>query len=242
MLRALSALALAILCVLLPGRADAQLPIEHGGYGYASPGLAVVDVSFLGVDLAKSFGLDEGFPVSPLGFTLGGGGKALIASRWIVGGKGYLLLFTESTGGDGTVSMLGGGGGFDIGYAAIQERPWLVYPYQGVGGIGLTMDVSNGGARDVKLGDSTIIRSGETGTFDTGSITVELGVGMQRLFFEENGGFIVGGELGVMLTPAEMTWQDGRERDLAGVHPSRLLGVFVRIDLGGGGFLLDDGL
>lgn len=96
--------------------------------------------------------------------------------------------------------------------------------------------LSNNGNEDIVLG-STQIKPGAKQTITTGFPYLEVGIGLQRLLFddEQRGGFIVGVGSGTQIS-ARGRWTDESDREAAGVNDARLFCAFFRLTVGGGGF------
>lgn len=209
-----------------------------GGFGHAFAGMVAGDLGGYDARLSADAALGEGAGPIVFGGMLGGGGRALLGRRLMLGGKGYALLTPRKSGLHGSARITGGGGGLDVGVALYNNDNWLVYPYLGAQGFGLDLEVTNDSAQPRRLGDLSI-PAGESRTFTAGFPMIELGAGVQRLLFsgDNHGGFMIGLELGFLYGFAGDAWQLD-ELDVAGLGAPGLNGGYLRLTLGGGGFLL----
>lgn len=213
-------------------------PRGWGGFGHAFAGMVAGDLGGYDTQLSAETTLGSGAGPTVFGGMLGGGGRALLGRRIMLGGKGYALLTPTQSGAHGTARVTGGGGGLDVGVALYNRDRWLVYPYLGAQGFGLDLDVTNNSTQSRAIGEVRI-PAGESRTFRTGFPMIEVGAGVQRLLFrgDEHGGFMVGLELGFVYGFAGDAWQID-DMDVAGLGTPGLTGGYLRLTLGGGGFLI----
>ena len=206
-----------------------------GGFGHLSAGVAAGQLVDVETALSAADSLGPGARPGDFGVHLGGGGRALLDGRWIVGARAYALLPSPARTPTGRGLAVAFGGSFDVGYAVVNRGEWLVYPYFGVGGLGQALEVTNKSSRTVSFGDRTI-RPGDEEYFRTGMATVEVGLGVQHVLFSRGGGFIVGAEVGLTTSTWSARWRDDDGDRVAGVAASRFGAVMVRLTVGGGGF------
>ena len=172
------------------------------------------------------------------GYTIGGGGRALILRRLVIGGRGF-GVYTPRVGSDrGFATLSGGGGGFELGVAAVNRDAWLLIPYVGGGAGGLTLEVANESQDSIFVGDDERIPPGGHRTYDAGFGYLEFGLAAHRLLFFEGGGFAMGVEAGAMLSIASSAWSTDTS-DVNGIGRAQLRGGFLRLAIGGGGFWFD---
>jgi hypothetical protein len=196
--------------------------------------------------LGSPTGLGASYGAPNAGLLLGGGGGAVLWGHLWVGGKGYGLVTAGFDNSFGNVSIGGGGGGFELGYVLSPNRRLLVIPFFGAGGMNRSMSVEN--ESDMVMLDATrslaerpdghriIAAPGETREFTAPVGTIEAGIRVQRLLFDGSGGFSAGFELGVLSSLLEPPWEtEGYE--VTNAEGASLEGVYVRLNLGGGGFL-----
>lgn len=212
---------------------------EVGGFGFFSPGLFFADFGLLAKDLARSDSLGVNSAPSPLGLSIGGGGRALYG-RWIVGGKGFGVFSSTGVNATGESFIAGGGGGFDVGFTLLNEDYWLIYPFFGLGGVGFNMEVKNTSAAPIRFGTSETINPGQTGTFNTGFFTFEAGAGAQHLLHEGEGGFQIGIEGGLLAAIGQSSWFNANGDVVEGSNKVKLDGFYLRLTIGGGGFFLGE--
>jgi hypothetical protein len=212
-----------------------------GGFGYGSVGFSVGRFANLENELRRPDALGEHFSLSTAAAWLGGGGKALIWGRFLVGGKGHALLVPTSCSPVAKTSFVGGGGGLELGYVVYNAKRYLVYPYVGLSGYGVSLSIENwgAGASNIRLGSQTVL-PGRTAQIDTGFAVAEFGAGMQRMFLFGSSGILVGAEAGFLTTFFRASeWTNLFGIGVHGLSSTGLSGAFLRLTFGGGGFLLD---
>ncbi len=215
-----------------------------GGLGFASAGIIAGSFGDIEPALRADDALGPDASVGPMAITLGGGGGLLVSGRYMFRGKGFGMFVPSSPTSRGRVGLTGGGGGLDVGMVIYNRRHWMLYPFFGVGGLGMSLDVDNGSDGDLVLGGRTI-EAGATRTLRTGFATLELGFAFHREVFgpsqpgsSGHGGFIHGGEIGVMTSVAAGRWDDeGATVAMAG---GQVLGGYLRLHFGGGGFFMGE--
>lgn len=218
----------------------AKPPAEWGGFGHAFFGGALNGYGNFENEMAAPRALGDDFSISPLGMQFGGGGKFLIAGTILVGGKGMGWAMSADQSQGANVSLTGGGGGFDIGYAAYNQDQNLLYPYFGLGGYALEIEMQNRLATQSIAFGSARVAPDATDTFSAGFFTFDFGVGFQRLLFFGDGGLTVGAEGGVMIPILRGAWQGEDENEISGLEELGVSGGYLRITLGGGGFIFGD--
>jgi|GEM_PF-4978599 len=225
-----SHLCLSLICVsvLLPstalaGKGGSSDRPEWGGLGYMTQGWAIGDIGGTGESLAAA---------PNMGLLLGGGGMALLGGRVVVGGQGYALHGLG--GGDDAldVQVSGGGGGFHLGFAAINDHNDLIYPYVGAAFHGHDVLLANGHLPTSIAGVE--LEPGQRDALTGGGGSLDLGVTMFRLFWgDESGGMALGASLGGWIPLTSETWS--AESGAATTVDSTLGGLYLRVNVGGGG-------
>lgn len=230
-----------VFSMTLGGEASAKPPAEWGGFGHAFIGGTLNQYGNFENEMARPRVLGNDFSISPLGMQFGGGGKMLIAGTLLVGGRGMGWALDTDQSQGANVFMAGGGGGFDLGYAVLNRDENLLYPYFGVGGYGVSIEVANVLATQSIPFGTARVAPGETDTFSTGFFTIDFGVGFQRLlFFGHDGGFIVGAEGGLMIPILHGDWENEDGGEITGLEKLGVSGGYLRLTLGGGGFFFGD--
>ncbi len=183
----------------LTSTAAAEPTPNWGGFGHAFAGMFAGSFGNIADDLAKTEALG-GAAINAVGAQLGGGGWVLLSGHFMVGGRGW-GMYVPSEGGDrGSATFGGGGGGVDFGWAAYNRNRFLVFPFIGVGGYGQSIELNNSrtsvetGGGEITVGGLTI-PAGKSATIDGGAAYMELGLGVQRFLFKEQGGFMLGAEI-----------------------------------------------
>jgi len=204
-----------------------------GGFGYVLQGVEFTSVVGLGGPLENSLG--EGAAPGLAAWQFGGGGKVL-AWNFLVGGKGYGIIRPEVSTGAGSARFGGGGGGLELGYAAVNRDGWLVYPYAGVSGLALNMELDNEVKLPLEFGDFEIGEESSEG-FSSSYVAFEYGLGFQRLLQDSGGGWLLGAEIGLLLTVDNTPWISESGGEVGDVISPEVSGVYVRTTMGGGGFV-----
>lgn len=209
-----------------------------GGLGYMQLGTHIGPVGDVASALTPASALGDRATSPGYGYTIGGGGRALILRRLVIGGRGF-GVFSARVGGDrGFAQVSGGGGGLELGVAAVNRDAWLLIPYVGGGGGGLTVEVSNESEAPITIADDESIPSQGSRAYDAGFGYVEFGLATHRLLFFGDGGFALGFDVGATISVAPSPWSTGGQ-DIEGMGRARLSGGFLRLTLGGGGFWFD---
>ncbi len=224
----------------LAGTVHAKPPAEWGGFGHAFFGGALFGYDHFDDEMARPRALGNDFTISPLGMQFGGGGKLLIAGTLLVGGKGmgWSVMADQSQGAN--VLITGGGGGLDIGYAAYNNDFNLLYPYFGLGGYSLTIEMKNALATQAIEFGAARVAPDDTDAFSAGFFTFDFGVGYQRLLFFGSGGFVLGAEGGFLIPILPGAWKDEDGNEVGGLERLGVSGGYLRITVGGGGFIFGD--
>jgi hypothetical protein len=204
-----------------------------GGLGHVSIGPFFGDLSTLDTALRSPDALGASYGIGRAGFTLGGGGGAVLGGHLWIGGKGFGLLTAPFVNARGEAMLAGGGGGVEIGYVLARPR-MLIIPFLSIGGFGYDLEVTNKSERAMPLQQVLSLSPGESRHFKAGFLTAELGVKVQRLLFSGRGGFMGGFEVGVLRSLSASPWKS-QSHEFAD-HPGALIeGVYARVTVGGGG-------
>jgi hypothetical protein len=219
-----------------PARAEAprkERRPKHGGLGYAAVGIVAGPIGDIEDGLVQTLGPGTRSP--EFGYTVGGGGRMLLFHRVVIGGKGFGLFPPEVGGPNGTARVSGGGGGLELGFAAVNRPKVLFFPYFGVGGFGLGLELRNASQQDIQFGDAAPLQPGEERDYASGFVYLEVGAGLHRLVFFGDGGLAVGFNVGGMFSVAPSQWADAGE-PIEGLDEPRLSGAYLQLTVGGGGF------
>lgn len=209
-----------------------------GGIGFMQLGTHIGPVADIAGTLRDSEALGDRAVSPGFGYTIGGGGRALLLRRLVIGGRGF-GLFTPRVGGDrGFANITAGGGGFELGVAAVNRDGWLLIPYVGGGAGGVTLEVANESDAPLTIADDESIPRDGRRTYDAGFGYVEFGLATHRLLFFGSGGFALGMDVGGIMSVGAQNWSTG-SRNLDGIDRPKLSGAFLRLTIGGGGFSFD---
>lgn len=222
-------------------QANDKSPIRRarsGGLGFLQLGTHIGPVGGVRSALRAPDGLGAGATSPEFGYTVGGGGRALLWRRLVIGGRGFGTFSPRVGGANGRATFAGGGGGLELGVAAVSRSAWLLIPYVGGGAGGVHMDVANTSTDAIVIADDEAIPPEGTRSYDAGFGYIELGLAAHRLLFWNTGGFAVGVDAGAMVTIASSPWSTDAQT-VDGLSRARLSGGFLRLTLGGGGFSFD---
>jgi len=216
---------------------QAQTSFRWGGLGYASAGYSVAPYPGVAGSLSESALLSGDTPTGA--WNLGGGGFALLGSRFVLAGHGYGLIFPRVSEANHEFRYLGGGGHFSLGYAVFNQDQWLVYPAIGIGGMQLDLIIDNQGDTDLTFGQRTIPAQSEA-DFTLPTATLDLHVAVRRLLLP-GGGPAVGLEIGYTYGLEETQWREAAtDQPVAGLaEAGRLSHFYLKLNVGGGGFFTE---
>jgi hypothetical protein len=217
----------------------AQPAAEWGGLGYGffggfAGGYNVED------ELAQTGSLGSDFALGTIGMQFGGGGEALINGTVVIAGKGLGWAIPSESPQGARVLVSGGGGGFDLGWAVLNKDYNLLFPFMGLGGYAMDVEITNELARqNIQFGDGAVAPD-QTKSFSASFFVFDFGLSYQRLLFFGSGGFAVGAEAGLMVTISRGEWEDEDANTVGGLEDLGVSGGYLRVTLGGGGFLFEE--
>ena len=233
--RVLVAAVITALCAVPAAAAAEHDPSgDSGGFGYFLGGTQRLYLGSLKHGL-----VENGYPaVSDAFMSFGGGGHFMIRNRFIIGGEGGGLVGDQTTRGPYKVSVGGGYGFFDLGVVAFRHGEFRIYPLIGIGGGGLSVDITD--TRAASFGD--ILRNpARSSHLESGTFLMQGALGVDYLInFSDDpfraGGVLIGLRVGYVINPMykDMVWDnDGAP---IGNGPTDVFhGPYVRLMLGGGG-------
>jgi hypothetical protein len=205
-----------------------------GGLGYASIGLMTGDFSAMQKTLESPNLLGIGYGPAASSLVFGGGGGGLWNRLWI-GGKGFGHSTAMASSDRGSASLSGGGGGFEIGYAAVASEEWLVVPFFGLGRFGYTLTIKNASSAPLNVYSGETVPVGGQREYSAGFFTGEVGIRASRLLLLGDGGFMVGAELGYTASLQRTAWEETSTNTTA-PESAELRAAYFRLVIGGGGF------
>lgn len=228
----------AIIFVVTLGPATAQ--DLRGGFGYGYFG-AVMNISpDIQHDLRAASLLGGDLHLNRPGILGGGGGFAALGRRILLGGSGSGYRVADATP-RGQVTFSIGGGFVNLGYLVSIRESTLAFPYIGIGGKGMRLNVKNATDAPFDIGGK-VIGPGERLKLDCGGISFEVGYGIQFLTFsmaetESCGGLMVGLQVGTYVFAGVEDWHEESSNDMITVlSEAYALAPYVRLTIGGGGF------
>lgn len=177
---------------------------QTGGFGHFSAGWT-----------GSGFGdLDENLSVPNLmgpvnmgrtGVYIGGGGYGIAGKHLLLGGKGFAADFGNTRTEQGNAKASQGWGFFNCGYIMEAPGEMWAYAFGGIGGGGATVQLSNSSGHTWDFGPFEI-RDGQSASIGTGGMGLDFGVGLQKFFPDNKGGFKVGLELGACVGMSSQRW------------------------------------
>jgi hypothetical protein len=211
-----------------------------GGLGYFSFGYSFPIGGQLKTNLENSFLLNSSLP--PFAFSIGGGGYLLFERKFIISGYGFGLKFQNVINKSNEMGFNGGGGGFSLGYIAYNRLNWMIYPSVGFGGMSTTMNIRNTADSLIYFGDYEMALNSDT-DFELSQAYLDIGVSAYK-FIQLNrslnnaAGIAFGFSFGYIAGFGENIWQDPNGNDVGGINPGKTNMIYIKISIGGGGFLL----
>jgi len=224
----------AVVAVSLPAQEPAGTKI-YGGSGYFMTGYSRMDPAALNARFSE-----QGLPALPEGGWFLGGGGHYIFRNLILGGEGGGVISSPATGPRYNVTSSGGYGFLNVGYVVLSRGSILAYPLVGAGGGGMSVLITDRtglpDSFDALLRDpvhqSLLMHGGFMMNFSVG-IDWFVGGGQEG---SGTGGWLVGLKAGYLLDTADDNWMLD-DRKLTGAPAAGMSGFYVRITLGGGGFV-----
>lgn len=204
-------------------------------------GYFMIGGNWLDMDELNSRLKDNGYAEFTDSFlSLGGGGHGIVRERIVIGGEGHALLgrTENSTIGDvdyGT-KFSAGYGFFDVGVVAIRARGLDVYPLLGLGGGGVSLDITQS---EIGSFDDILENPNRRAKLSTWGFLINLGLGIDYLAVlgeneEGEGGIVIGLRSGYIFSPFDGDWSF-KDEILPGGPDLGLTGAYIRLTIGGGG-------
>lgn len=191
-----------------------------------------IGLSELNASLKKNGGY-SGFS-NPV-FSYGAGGHALI-NRLLIGGECHALI-EKSTAGVGRRAKLSGGYGlFNIGYVVHSEGGLDVYPFVGLGGGRIGLEIAGGQPASF---EEIVAAPGRMSKLAVYGFIMTLNLGADSLIRigagnGPGGGFVVGARTGFAWSPAKAEWEIPG-LTISGGPDIGFTGFYFALLVGGGG-------
>ena len=208
------------------------------GHGYFGAGLNISPA--IQNDLQSTALLGPDLQLNRVAVFGGGGGYGIVGRRFLIGGSGVGFRSADATGrGEGTLSM--GGGFINLGYLTAIKRNMLSYPYVGIGGNGVKLNVKNTTPESMNLGNQ-IIDPGETIKLNSHGISFEAGYAFKFLTFSldeegSHGGMMLGIQAGTYIFTGLSDWRNQSTNDMVpSLSKAYSFSPYLRLTIGGGGF------
>jgi hypothetical protein len=236
-----------------PARIDTVQRFKLGVFGNFNAGITYGSFGKLKNDLAATPVFDNtDFRIRGLGTNLGGQVNVLLFKRLLLGGGGTFFDYDASLSTRAvTLDSIGYQQNFDnyqrgeatvranlfngnIGFAVMNKKKLLLFPYVGYLTGTSTLTVKNYSADILNFGGIPIDRA-RTEEFTSKISMLEFGLGV-RVFKAERGGLSVGADLGGYYNLGNTAWETSNGTALTGLTASGLAGGYFRITVGGGIF------
>lgn len=124
--------------------------------------------------------------------------------------------------------------GIQVGYLVYNQKRWLMYPYVGAVFGTTKMDIANFDKDDLMFGNSTVPIL-QTLTYEANTTQAELGASV-RYMLDQNGGIIVGADLGGTFSLGDNPWNNPDGQAVESVAPHKLSSMYLRFSVGFGVF------
>jgi hypothetical protein len=230
-------MAMSSLCVFAQELAVKQ----GGGFGHFQAGVSLGYFPALTRYLAKPEILGDSYSPQQGGIQLGGGGYGLVG-KILLGGSGYFSGFNSVKTDSASVSVSAGAGLFNLGYLLKSTDRWLLFPYAGIGGSGITLKISNeSDSGGIYFDSQKGLGFGEISRLSIGGIAYEIGFSIKYFatrLSEDNlhGGIMLGLDFGCQNALfTRNKWADGKGQELRGPNSMQGFLPYLRITVGGGG-------
>lgn len=215
------------------GKKNIRREVRGGGMGYFSIGLGIPQSNRLEAVIQQSVG--KAYAQENFALSLGGRGFGCMGKNVFLGGGGYAIVNGSQTLENAQVNTSVGAGFFNIGYAILADENMLLLPFIGFGGGGTNVEIKNLSDKPIVF-DRTAFESipaGRKRNYSAGNFMFEVGLTAQLYVV---GGFAVGLEAGGYFMP-NASWLDANQNDVRGVESVNARGGYLRLTVGGGGFV-----
>jgi hypothetical protein len=223
-------------CVAIPAVSGAaQLPqparTSVAGRGYFLLGGRGFGLSELNASLKNSGYSGYSNPL----VSFGGGGHALL-NRLLIGGEGHSLIEKTAAGPGYETKLSGGYALFDIGYVVYSKGGLNIYPFLGLGGGGIGLEIT--GDQSAEFED-ILKNPGRMSKVSTYGFVISLNLGADSLIKiggkgGSGGGFVAGARAGFIWSPAKSKWEMPG-LTIPGGPNIGFTGFYVQFLFGGGG-------
>ena len=205
---------------------------ESAGMGYSMFGRGTIGIEDLNAQL-ESAGYSR---MSDNFFSAGGGGHAIVNSRFVIGGEGHALLGESVTSGNYQSSVNMSYLFFDLGYVVFSNRDLRVYPLLGLGGGSMNFRIIE---EATSLSMDEILANPDRGVqISTGGFLLNLAIGVDYLLNfsgdkNDRAGMFFGIRAGYTISPAKGSWAMD-EIEISGAPEIGMTGPYIRFMIGGG--------
>lgn len=213
---------------------DAYDGDDAEGQGTFLIGMSVFDLSALNDRLTRA-GYARFDSVMTV---IGGEGRAIMKSGFVVGGRGAALIASDAEGPGELRAQLGGGFGMvDFGFALVRSRRLLLTLTAGLGGYGLGLDLGEQQALDF---DDVLENPRQGSSLGSGGLLTGLMLSFDGRVAAgkpergRQGYFTLGARLAGLFGPALGSWGSDN-LDISNAPSTTLLGAYAALAIGFGG-------
>lgn len=230
---------------------DSTLRAKWGIFGNVHAGMTYGTFGDLKTDLGdEDIFANEEYTINGLGTNLGGQIHLLFAKRVLISGGGsyyeYSSSLSEEPSADdsttfneerngynrGEAKVQGYTVGGNVGFAIMNKKQFLLWPYVGYSFGESELEVKNFSEDIMNIGDVQLDRA-ETQTYTSDIGILDFGMGF-RYMKSKKGGLMFGAELGGYYNIAGNDWETEDGVVLEGLSESSMAGGYLRITVGGG--------
>jgi hypothetical protein len=170
---------------------------------------------------------------------IGAEGHAVLASGFVIGGRGAAIISPEGDGPNAFTRSFGGGFGMaDLGFAPVHTQTLLLAVLAGIGGYGVSLDISEESSAAF---DSVLVDPERSASLSTGGLMgaltlafdVRVPVGQPKR--RQQGFFTLGARVSGMYGPPMGDWELAEDRTATGGPSQSLLGAAATLAVGFGG-------
>lgn len=211
--------------------------IEGGGFGHFQVGPSAGKFGSMEQYLNNMNSLSP-VAISRGGMMAGGAGYGIVRNL-LIGGQGMAVSHVVSNSENASIMMSCGTGMFSMGYIVYSRNKMFLYPYLSIGAGGYSLSMENKGNTTLNFGNQKV-NPGETKIFTLEQSMYDLGFSLKGLPFarkaEQSGGFMLGVELGTLLSVPVGNWNNDQGDFIQEPPVFGQFQPYLRISIGGGGF------
>jgi hypothetical protein len=229
--------ALLIFALITNGASGQEI---RGGFGHGYFGAGLNLSPAIQRDLRAQSLLGSDLQLNRVAVFGGGGGYGVVGRKLLLGGSGVGFKTSDATErGEATIST--GGGFINFGYLTTIKNNSIAYPYVGIGGNGIKLNVKNSTGESMNIGNQTI-GPGESIKLNSGGLSFEAGYAFKFLTFSleeegSHGGLMLGIQAGTYIFTGLSDWRvESTDDMIPSFSRAYSFSPYIRLTIGGGGF------